>query len=361
MVVTRDMPSFARYDSNPHSLSDLLLLSDEELARQDIASVNLLCAEGLPGADKIDQTLCLQTLDQMARRVHQLTNPAVFRRQPERWDRSEGIFRIHAMISVLQREFGVRYNTAKIPGDVPLDTDDCFIHGIIQGQGGTCGSLPILYAAVGRRLGYPLKVVAARGTTYGHLFARWDDPHGECFNIEVNNKGFDCPPDDHYRTGLYTSRPDWEWSGTVLKSMTPQEELAAFMSQRSGCWGHEGGKRLEAEALAWASALAPHNLVRHEILKRVVNEWDEQLRALTPPGFPDLYIHYPPRRFPVALPEDFERAIIGLTVTEFLLKDPINDRRWWEPMRRGAPLSGRPTRVTVQCTPRGYDVQVSYF
>ena len=61
-----------------------------------------------------------------------------------------------------------------------------FIHGIIDGPGGTCASMPVLYVAVGRRLGYPLKLVEARG----HLLLRWDDPLGQrlgtpdVFNVE---------------------------------------------------------------------------------------------------------------------------------------------------------------------------------
>jgi hypothetical protein len=194
----------------PNSLSELLSLSDEELAAQDIVRVNILCAEGLAGAEKIDQALCLRTIDEMAEAVRRRTDLRVFRQRPEQWDSSESIFRIHVMITVLQREFGVRYNPAKISIDVPLDMDDSFIHGIIQGQGGTCASLPVLYVAVGRRLGYPLKLVHACGQVYGHLFVRWDELLVERFNIEANGTGFGCPPDDHYRTGLYRTRPDWE-------------------------------------------------------------------------------------------------------------------------------------------------------
>jgi hypothetical protein len=91
---------------------------------------------------------------------------------------------------------GVRYD-AEVVADLdrpPLDSRDDFLHGIIAGRGGTCASLPVLYAAVGRRLGYPLKLVR----TTQHLFLRWDDPGGERFNVEISNAGgIDTPPDDH--------------------------------------------------------------------------------------------------------------------------------------------------------------------
>lgn len=37
----------------PRSLADLLAFSLENLARVDIARVNLICAEGLPGSERI--------------------------------------------------------------------------------------------------------------------------------------------------------------------------------------------------------------------------------------------------------------------------------------------------------------------
>jgi len=343
----------------PNSFRELLSLTDEALAARDIARVNLLCAEGLAGAEKIDHELCLRTIDRMAEAVYRRTDLRVFRQRPERWDFSESIFRIHVMITVLQRECGVRYNPAKIPIDVPLDMDDCFIHGIIQGQGGTCGSLPVLYVAVGRRLGYPLKLVSARGLQYGHFFARWDEPCGERFNIEVNDTGFASPPDDHYRTGLYLTQPDWEQSGSILKSKTPAEELAAFLSQRSARWRDEGRKRLEVEALAWANGLSPQNRFYREFLMRAMRGWHDQLQAMMPPDFPVLFLQSAIRKFPEGLPPDLERDIVGLTVTEFLLNDPINNERWWEPMRRGVSLPGRPTRIIIHSTPHGYHIEES--
>ncbi len=234
-------------------------LPEDELARQDIAEVNLACAAGLPGAEGMDPPLCLRTIDGMGAVIDQYTNPCRFHQNPGRWENSFGIFRIHAMISILQKRFGVRYNPAKIPVDSPLETPDQFIFGIIQGEGGTCGSLPVLYVAVGRRLGYPLKLVSAAGEKASHYFVRWDEPDGERFNIEVSFDGFGCPPDDHYRTGIYRTKPEWEATGTILKSKTPWEELAGFLAQRAAVWLDAGHYRRAAESSAWAHALFPRN------------------------------------------------------------------------------------------------------
>ena len=50
--------------------------------------------------------------------------------------------------------------------------------------------MPILYIAIGRRLGYPLKLVHA----HGHDFVRWDEPGGERFNIDATSPGFHLRP-----------------------------------------------------------------------------------------------------------------------------------------------------------------------
>jgi hypothetical protein len=142
--------------------------------------------------------------------------------------------------------------------------------------------------------------------------------------------------------------------------MSPGEELANFLCQRAACWGDVRNKRLEVEALAWACALAPHDWFHREYLKRTMNQWHDHLQTLMPPRFPPLFIQSGIRKFPEGLPSDFERDIVGLTVTEFLLNEPSNIERWWEPMRRGVFQANQPTRITVQCTPHGYDVGVSF-
>jgi hypothetical protein len=47
----------------PTSFAELFSVRDEDLPQVDIALMNLLCAEGLRGAEKLDVKQCLQTLD----------------------------------------------------------------------------------------------------------------------------------------------------------------------------------------------------------------------------------------------------------------------------------------------------------
>jgi hypothetical protein len=166
-------------------------LSSEEFARADVATKNLACAQGLPGAERFDFAACLERLDYWALCVRRYTERLLpqFHRKRCDFGNSEAYFRALAMITVLQRDMGLRYNPNKIADDAVFEAADSFICGAVIGQGGTCATIPVVYTSVGRRLGYPIKLVAARGQVWGHCFARWDDPSGERFNIEAANQG----------------------------------------------------------------------------------------------------------------------------------------------------------------------------
>ena len=110
----------------------------------------------------------------------------------------------------------------------------------------------MVYAAVGRRLGYPIKLVATRGKTSGHLFARWDDPKtGERFNIEASGPGLTTPGDDYFRTRMYDCGPEVEAEGCYLQSKTPRMELAGFLQGRAWCWEDATPTRCAWRTTSW--------------------------------------------------------------------------------------------------------------
>jgi hypothetical protein len=121
--------------------------------------------------------------------------------------------------------------------------------------------MPVMYVAVGRRLGYPLKLVQTRG----HLFARRDDPAGRCFgfpetfNVEGAGEGIASFDDEHYRTWPEPWTEIDETEGWYLKSMTPLEELASFLATRGDCLTNNGRLGEAVQAYAWASAIAPED------------------------------------------------------------------------------------------------------
>ena len=305
------------------SLEQLRDPSEEDLAHFDVAEVDLACAVGLPGSERLDIPASLGWIDHAAAWVRHQTHATLdqFASEPDAYSHSEGLFRVLAIDSVLRRGMGVRYNP-DVMGDLdrpPIDSRDDFLHGIIQGRGGTCASLPVLYVAVGRRLGYPLRLV----TTARHLFARWDEPHGERFNIEVSNAGgIDTHPDDHYLDWPVPIRGSkWE-EVHHRRSMTQCEELAHAWAKRGFCLDANGYRREAVKAFTIAWSLTRDDVLCGSALQVMMTRW----KATFPAWIERrrrLDIAWPPRQYP-GLPVELERDIIELDVYERLLKeDPV--------------------------------------
>jgi len=231
----------------PTTLDELLGLPVERLAEVDIARVNLLCASAMPSTSNLDIEHCLAVLDQWAARIAAETDRHLYRltdpRFAGRWNGSEAHFRAEMLAQVLQEDLGVTYDlTAE--GDFSFaDPKFAFIHGMIPGPngeaapGGTCVSMPVLYVAVGRRLGYPLKLAL----TDSHIFARWDGldhPNPawrERFNCETTN-GFQKYEDDYYRSWPIPVTEAQVRVNGLLLSLDASEEFAQFLAAR----GHHG-------------------------------------------------------------------------------------------------------------------------
>ncbi len=335
------------------SLLDLIKLPDEELGRYDIALANLLCAKDLPGSEDLDIAAVLTTIDQWADIVRRETDRLSyrFRQNPADFHHSPGYFRMMAMITILQRDLGVRYNPARkndVSEDFNKDSRDVFVHGITHGNGGTCPSLPVLYCAVGRRLGYPLKLVCIKS----HLFARWDDPpDGERFNIEATNKGMSCYSDEHYLDWpLSSTREEAEAEGW-LQSLTPREELADFIRVRGFCRLVHKRYREAANCFALAYSFCRPTKSHLDCIIAVVNRWSKELTARLPTTTPALTVYFPPRRYPL-LPEPVEQQMIRWEVVESFLNDCKYQRDWWEPLRRDASVWQRhiPKEAIVHVT-----------
>src|SRR5262245_57167482 len=140
-----------RKTAQPASFQELTTLSPDAFADIDIGLINLLCAESLPGAQGLDVSQCLQTLNQWANRVRAETerNWPLFERQPQSFQNSTCVFQMVMLGSVLREDFGVRYNPRRMaPGGVFevnelffADSRDVFLHGLLSGnREGTCSS-----------------------------------------------------------------------------------------------------------------------------------------------------------------------------------------------------------------------------
>jgi len=250
-------PIVHRVDAlTPKTLAELLTLPPDQLERVDIGLMNLLCAEGLPGSEGADIPALLGIIDkwaefvalETARYYHQ------FVRDPADYENSEPYFRMLVLLTALQRDLGVHYNLAKVNDPDFGNAKDQFIHGMVNSDnGGTCVSMPVLYVAVGRRLGYPMKLVLARE----HVFCRWDDGKGTVKNFEGAGLGLTSYPDEHYREWPHPISDEELKHREFLVSLTPAEELSVFLAARGHCLSDHRRFKEARECYVQAARLFP--------------------------------------------------------------------------------------------------------
>lgn len=247
----------------PRNLVELVAMKPEDIEGLDIARMNLLSAMALPGSENLNVDEALAQLDRWAAHIKAETdrNYHRFKENPAEFENSEAYYRMMMMAVVMQEDAGIKYDRSQIiPREEfggPKDTfyDDSrnqFVHGITERQMGTCASLPVFYVALGRRLGYPMKLVAAKN----HFFARWDDGRTK-LNFECTSPGFATYPDDYYRKWPEEIYPREMGFGHYLKSLNPSEELAAFLNMRGIEWYYHQNIPEAASAFKAALKLNP--------------------------------------------------------------------------------------------------------
>src|SRR5947208_9588602 len=93
------------------------------------------------------------------------------------------------------RGFGFSYQPPAVGNLLFRDSRDDFIHGLLTRKLGTCASFPVLFVAIGRRLGYPMHLALA----WQHVLCQWLNPDGSHLNLEGSGAGGGgAHPDEHY-------------------------------------------------------------------------------------------------------------------------------------------------------------------
>jgi len=253
--------------TQPKTLAELLALPAEELDKVDLAVMNLLCAEGLPGAEKLDVPQLLKTLDSWARWVGIITrqNRHRFVEDPQYFKNDEGDYRMAFLSASLQQTFGVRYNPERAEPQLKgggraepeqvffANSKDVFVHGLLtDNHYGTCASMPVLFAAVAQRLGYPVRLAS----TKGHLYVRYEEGDRH-FNVEATSPGYSVYPDEHYKNWPVPISGEEIQEHHFLQPLGGRELLADFLSTRAVCLRAAGRLDQAREALAVACKLAP--------------------------------------------------------------------------------------------------------
>ena len=206
--------------------------------------MNLLCAEGLPGAETLNVPDCLKKLNGMADYVKLETQRHTyrFREHTELFNNSQAYFQMNMMGTILVQDTGIQYNPAiafpQLDGKSPTmsaaaNSKDMFIHGLLADQHyGTCASMPVLYVAIARRLGYPVNLAAAKY----HYYVRYEERNQNHLNVEATmTQGFFTPTDDEYKTGRFPCSAEEIAEYGWLRPLTHKELLGQFLDTRGIC------------------------------------------------------------------------------------------------------------------------------
>jgi hypothetical protein len=229
--------------SSVPSLAELHTADPDQFVAKytDIGAVNLACARGLGNCDEDEFPAYLALLDTIAEAVRRQTekNFRLFKLKPKQFNNSENVFRLLTMEHVFRVQFGVKYDpkvrdiTQNNEPWMSDDSSELFIHGLLsKKRTGTCSSLPTFAIAIGRRLGYPLKLILVPN----HTLYRWDDGT-EVFNLQPNDVGGDVREDEYYKTWPRNwDEYDYEVNARTkvwLHSLTPRKETSKFLCNRA--------------------------------------------------------------------------------------------------------------------------------
>jgi len=231
------------------TVDELMALTDEELGKVDPLIVNLAVARGIPEFADLDVDRYSRTLDEWAATIRFDTERHWYRFQndPAAFNDSEAEYRICWLASDINAVFKIDYDLADFDA---ADPANLFLNGLIDRKLGTCVSMPMLYVALGWRLGYPIKLVSVPI----HLFARWDDGEAR-INIEATGYGAELA-DEFYEAEYLVSRRCKE-RGAEMASLASRETLAMLLLSRAGYWaGHGDHDRAVQDSLR-ANLLSP--------------------------------------------------------------------------------------------------------
>jgi hypothetical protein len=256
----------------PTNLAQLLSLPPEQLEKVDLARIDLLLAEGLPSSENLDVEQCLKTLDEWASEVKEETerNYHRFVEHPEKFKNSLGNYRMAVMAAVLCQDLRVHYDPqrekelfennyftqsqsySKAEQHFFSDASDFFLQGLVSDKRyGTCASMPYLYVAIGRRLGYPVSIAGA----YTHNYVYYDEGNGKHFNVEATeDRGFVTPSDDEYRNPPWgaPSDPNYYQTHDLLQPLSNKESMANLLGSRAAIFRAAG--QHDEEAKTWEIA-----------------------------------------------------------------------------------------------------------
>lgn len=232
----------------PTRLAELLAIPTADLDKVDMGLINILCAEGLPGSENLNVQKSLDALDTWAQHVKTETQRHFYRfvEHPELFCNSLAYYEMQMLGDVLVNDLRMRYDPKRVEQSIKgldspeaeaaffTDSKDIFLFGLLDGDRyGTCASMPFLYVAIARRLGYPANLAV----TQEHFYVRCEDANGEHLNVEATAVSrFKTPPDEYYRDMVTARDRDAEIAGGGwLRPLSNKEIVGHSLLSRVAC------------------------------------------------------------------------------------------------------------------------------
>ena len=257
--------------AGPRTVWQLLALPDSELEKVDVIELNLAVAREIPGLEDLDIAKYQRIVDGWANDIRPRLPAAeqAFAQTPEKWQNDVRFFRLGVVASYLNEHVGIAYideqkqvqiearKTGKPVEIRYTNPGDLFVHDLIDNKRGTCGNMPTLHVAMGRRLGWPVSLAAVKA----HTVCRCDDGQ-VVYNIETTHTE---------QGGMFSAGTDAEYledfglpkraitSGSDLNSMTARQMLGYFIGLRARHFADTGRMDLADRDYALARALLPNH------------------------------------------------------------------------------------------------------
>ena len=300
----------------PQTLQELLGLTPAQLEGVDVAVMNLLCAEGLNGAENLDIQQCLTKLNVWTKSVERETkrNFHRFRERPQEYNNSLAYYRMGMLGTVLAEDLHIRYNPVmerRLLQDTTAsnsleqwiaffsNAQDVFINGLLGSQrSGTCASMPFLYTAIARRLGYPVTIAARKH----HLYVRYEMGGGAHLNMETTeNRGFGTPTDEEYRAAPFPMTQEEIDGNGWLRPLSNERILGICLLNRANCLRSMKKFEEERSVLALAVRYLPDTAMTKRVIAKnmdlsgdlqAAERWKQlwqELEDLVPPNAGPIY------------------------------------------------------------------------
>jgi len=242
------------------TVMQLLSLTDEELEKVDILELNLAVARETEGVRIPDYDHYRRIVDNWTEQFLQWL-PVVeqeFYKNPARWENDINFARMGALAQWLDQAAGIAYiEDQKYLKEIQYkDLGHLLIHGLIDTKRGTCGNMPVLHVAMGRRCGWPVSLACVKS----HFVCRYDDGNN-VYNLETTDTGrggFAMERDEGFIEEFKLSKRAIS-SGSDLRSLTARETLAIFIARRARYYRDTGQMDLADRDYSLARALFPNN------------------------------------------------------------------------------------------------------